>query len=397
MLISNPGIRWLLTAFAGAVLLAACSGDDEPAATVTAPVPLTTTATSSAPTASPSTTPTGPIEVSGLFTEPRELDADRETTLGSPPPSPFPPIVRNDRQPTVLYDIEAEDTLALGPGQPGVFSPDSRRMAWIAGAFGMDAELRVIDLDSREQEAFGEAHFIDGWADERTVVARLRDNTLILVDVESGTRQPSGYEQPVPASIQGDLRLEREPVAAGEGLTFMARVRDQFGALRLEVEAMDARFAGPGELLVALPWQDATATSNLFIVDLATGEASFVATAHLVTPNTLPLGATDAYIAWTDNYCAVAATGEESEEPGVTRLLDRATGELTDIRPALWIYLAPGNRLGLGEFGPTALLDLDTLEYSTVLPEGAVDVAWSPDYRYASTGSTGGHGGNCPP
>jgi hypothetical protein len=40
------------------------------------------------------------------------------------------------------------------------------------------------------------------------------------------------------------------------------------------------------------------------------------------------------------------------------------------------------------------LIDPETLQYTAVLPSS--EAQWSSDYRYASVGQVGGHGGLCP-
>ncbi|MGE0598828.1 MAG: hypothetical protein AB7J35_03250 [Dehalococcoidia bacterium] len=55
-----------------------------------------------------------------------------------------------------------------------------------------------------------------------------------------------------------------------------------------------------------------------------------------------------------------------------------------------------GGLLAAGTFGADALIEPRTLEHVSVIPDGP-DISWSEDYRYASHGPYGGHGGLCGP
>jgi len=54
----------------------------------------------------------------------------------------------------------------------------------------------------------------------------------------------------------------------------------------------------------------------------------------------------------------------------------------------LWAYRWDG-------FGAKVLIDVATLRYVAVLPEGLGDVGWAGDFRFAVASVTGGHGGLC--
>jgi hypothetical protein len=85
----------------------------------------------------------------------------------------------------------------------------------------------------------------------------------------------------------------------------------------------------------------------------------------------------------------------------MTRVLDRRTGAVTELDQSLWVTMTPGGLIGAGEFGPSDLIDPRTLQYVAVLPPQArqtgpaIDVTWSPDYKWASRGEPRGHGGLC--
>jgi hypothetical protein len=86
-----------------------------------------------------------------------------------------------------------------------------------------------------------------------------------------------------------------------------------------------------------------------------------------------------------ESYCG--------EPRGLTRIYDRATGQITELNASDWLTLSDG-RLGLGEQGATTIIDPATLEYVAVLPELS-GVSWSPDLRYAAVGQALGRVGVC--
>ena len=85
------------------------------------------------------------------------------------------------------------------------------------------------------------------------------------------------------------------------------------------------------------------------------------------------------------------------------RCPERAAKRLTEVDTAgkaWWVLLTPSGQVGLGEFGAHTLYDPATFNALVQLPArtgttNGADIAWSPDYRYAAYGTTGGHGGLC--
>jgi hypothetical protein len=74
---------------------------------------------------------------------------------------------------------------------------------------------------------------------------------------------------------------------------------------------------------------------------------------------------------------------------------------VTGLDQSLWATVTPGGLIGTGEFGPSDLIDPRTWQYVAILPARAggsgpaIDVNWSPDYKYASRGQAFGRGGYC--
>lgn len=140
--------------------------------------------------------------------------------------------------------------------------------------------------------------------------------------------------------------------------------------------------------------------SNLFLVDIASGQTTYIATA-LASPDNWPFRASSRWIAWTDAYCIY---DESPNAPaGKLRLFDRTTGKVTEVRNssaplgrfAPWFDLTPNGLLQIGEFNGGRLLDPETLQYHVSINGNHVN--WTADYAYAAQGQFGGHGGLCGP
>ncbi len=257
---------------------------------------------------------------------------------------------------------------------------------------------------------------VEGLVEPRTLLVHLPDlsNDMETVDVETGQRAPVD-----PNNRPGDAPLPA--VAAGYRLESLGwtseypfwrslfRVTDRAGRLApMEFEAHSAVLADDGVLFLAT--SPATITpppagqgphlesgaSNIFSVDIETGVATFVATAEASAPN-WPLRASSRYIAWTDRFCDLSDASDDR-----LNVFDRRSGKLTAFEGADWIAgITPRGELALGQFGARSLLDIETEQYTFVMPgkaadsPGGSDVTWSSDYRYAARGFSGGHGGLC--
>ncbi len=364
----------------GVVLLAAaCSGDSEEVE----PSPTTT------PTSAPTKTP---IAVTGLFTEIRDTTPDEFVQLGEQPPSQFEPW---DGESTMLYDRISGTARNLGQGTLGAFSPGGTWMGWSAGPpYEFDTlEAWVIALETLEQQALGKGSFI-----------RFLSENEALIQVEAGG--------------QGLFRIvdlvtgERRPPDTAIGLDQMLQQKSAIHGLRTTSNELDRRTGletADGQVLLTFNvWRAAIATAdeivlmtipesdntNIFLVDIATGEASFVASSPITRIANHPLTANEKFVIWTDDYCNFTS-------PGRTRVYDRRTGRIMELDERLWVSLTSDGLIASGVFGAKTLIDPETFEYVFVLPaivpgfEGqssGPDVSWSPDYRYASRGFAGGRG-----
>lgn len=340
------------------------------------------------------------VEVTGLFSDPRPTHVDEQRSLGLRPTT-FAPW---DGTSTMLYDVQKGIETNLAPGSLGRFSPDGTNMVWIANPqppFG-DGDVMVIDVASGARRSVGIgrlAVFVDN---DHIGVTKADTNTAEAIGLQNGDQSPlsGGISSLFPnfdnvATPDGyELRREyRSDSPFPKSQFYLADAST--GELLLDFEAYAVIPAGRGALAVATVPQltgtrDAsgygTGTTNIFLVDIASGQATFVATSRYAEPN-WPLSADDRHIIWTEDYCAVAQ--------GHTRIYDRSTGRISEIDATLWPKFTPGGLILDGPFGGDTLIDTDTLEYRAAIPARG-DTSWSRDYRYASLGQFGGHGGLCP-
>lgn len=392
-------LKWLPILIAPALLAIACGGDSSSPPPASTPSPtVKEPPTIASPT--PEATPTAPeaLTVTGLFTDPRPTTPDTVRSLGTEPGISFAPW---DGVSTVLYDTVTGDETNLAEGGLGAFSPDSTRMVWVAGPpFEVKEEVWIIDLSTMEKRSLGPGAlggFVD---DEHVLLAGAGGNNPEVVDLVTGERAAPGTatataprhpgfalttpEGHVLELSNNDYVLSNNDYVLKDGET---------GRPLLEFRAFAAAPAGHGELVVATPLATpaANGTTNIFIVEIATGEATFIATSQLSSPN-WPLAANEQYVMWTDDHCG--------DPPGRTRLYDRRTGLLTELLASFTAGFTPGGLIAAGAFGARALIDPVTLEYVAIVPDrapGALldtggDVSWSPDYRYFTRGVSGGHG-----
>jgi hypothetical protein len=317
------------------------------------------------------------LQVSGLFADPRPRDPDVVAQLGPRPASSFP---IHDERSVVLYDIHSGETTEFGPGPTGLFTSDGAFLAWteFSSIPDLPAELRRIDLPTGNvanlgtagaliQYEGGGAVRISGWG---------RDGEF-LVNLANGSRLAAE-----PAELYGRPQRYRLTERRFEGVSQPRFTVWDGGTALLRFDA-DRAVIDDKSTLVALVSTGA-AQANIFLIDILSGQAEFIATTDAESDVDFPLAANRAYVVWTPNYCGAA--------PGATRIYDRETGQLTELSDArLWVSaFAPGGRLVDGPFGGEALVDVAALAWDSVLQPSDGETIWSPDYRYASRGITSG-------
>lgn len=341
---------------------------------------------------------------------PRPVRREIEAPL-APSPQPFSPWNRID---VVLYDSVLGTEENLGPGAFATFSPNGRHLAWAAAQAQDDfRELKVMDLETRTIWDAGPARHVR-WIDPAHVLVALPGtNIWETVNIHDGSRMPSANRGTSELSVTEGARwlLEsRRPSPSGPDLAASDRqewqqhhrVVDRSGLLTpLEFISGPARLAPDGVLFYAAaprespydanaPYGQRIGIAEVFSLDPVSGVAVAIATTEV--SETFPLSASEQYVAWGAAYCA------PRQHPGAhTALYHRASATITKLPERHWVQLLPGGRLGVGPFGPSAVIEISTLTYSFALPTGAVDVRWSPDFRMAALSAVFGHGGVCPP
>ncbi len=417
LLVRRRSLGLIGLALFASVALLACNGDDEgetptptftPTATETGtpppgpPSPTPPPTDTGTPTGTPSpgptfpplipTTPSNDLEevIYGLSSEPQPMSPDVQRVLAAPPASPF---AEHDRESTVLYDTQSGEVMDFGAGDGGFFSPDGRYFAWVSRT-STTPELRVLDLQTREERGLGSEPQLMafGFIDNTRIEVRFVTSDGQLVDVVTENWADIGDVRPHFSQwqVQGSLLLMPEVNVPGR---FRLLDQEPTATTLAMFPAHHASFAGPRELLIVTPWtgSDGTpGTVNIYLVDIDTLESTFVATVALDQYPIIPVGGSAEVIAWTENYC------NWPDPAGKTWYLDRSIGELVELDQSVWVTVTPDGRLGYGEFGPHYLIDRGTLRYEVILPEGTIDITWSPNFRYASRGLAYGHGGHCP-
>ena len=410
-------------------------------ATTTPPIPAATATTPPPASQTPGSAP-GSIEngnVTGTFLEPLPTEPLNTASLGTPDPPAFDAW---DRQTVVLYDLEIGIATNYGPGFFAGFSSDG-------ALFGYNnaGVLTVVDLASGEEESFPVSGGLARLVGEHFAVLPAGGGSVL--DFNTGMQTPLSeindpemrYQveqrlRPTGGAMLGEgLVLRREdweaPCAGPsqtESLQCRAEAFEQWWVEELETGASVRQFsaivaapAGPHELVIATPprctaadgrigWCEdilgplrptldranpnpayGTGTTNIFLVDITTGAAEFVATATynpyvFYFAMNWPLIANEDYVIWTESFCG--------QPQGKTRIYDRASGEITELDGSYWVRWH-GDFVGIGELSSGAIFDPATLEYVAVAPEGLSDAVWSPDLRYVGVGAVLGHGGHC--
>lgn len=415
------GFDILVVCIAAAVLGAVgCSNDSKDSQTPTAGIqstvtPVAATATPAATTPTVVPTPGAPrVQVSGLFSGPPPAGSQPPVTtriLAPRPPSTFPAW---DALSAVIYDTKLGTTTNIGIAYVVNFSPDSSRAAWIATtAGGGPGPATLMDIATGARRTFGDGQNIVFLDDRRVVVNQPQTSNWRVFDIATGQLST---DQSLPArTLPGEPSYPPAPVGyywvvTPDQTTALSRgwtgrsdfklIERSTGVTALQFDAVLAAPGGDGEVVVATPLQGAE--TNVFVVNIQSGKAEFIARTRFGQGPNWPLSGSARYVLWTDNYC----WAEGGAAQGAITLYDRTTKSLTsvddgvsanDLQRDRFARLTPAGVIALGSFGAQALIDPVSFAYTTVLPgvNTASSRTWSPDYRYAAYASGGGHGGLC--
>ena len=329
----------------------------------------------------------GPTQQVHLFTDRREVQADIYRSLPPEPPSPFPAW---DGSSVVIYDLETNEVLYdLGEGNLGMFSRDGRWFAWTSGpstlARGADLlanEAWVLDLETGERRSFGRAQLVSFPAEGQLRISNLSrpDGRLFDLDTGEDLGRSDRVDPSFPILDFPGYRIERRPPDIRQSADVHWLIIPDGASRALRIDAPFAIPLNRNEVLVMTT--PAGGSMNLFRVRVPSGDAVFVGTAFGTEEQPALFGGLAGQLAWTNHRC--------DAERGRTRIFDYETGLVTELDRALWLAIAVGpaidDSLTLGFAAlVTARLDLESLQYTLVLPSFGV---LSLNGAYAAVGRT---------
>jgi hypothetical protein len=431
-------------------LFTACGGDEEPLETPTTvgqeqaqpavgstAQPLGATPFANVPITS-SPVPTPLRQVKGLFNDPRSTTPSQRISLGAPV-SPFTPP---DGRTVIVYDLATGKEQRFEPGYAGSFAGDYFTY-WADSQEGW-----LVNLRTGERRSLGKTTGAPGFADDNTVLLKQdtifdvpTGQTVAVADLPAQRRGEIERFLQGTGTYSGDVRLKDGSIwhatqairlsQCDKGSTLSAYavcgarerqdlmlVNDQ-GRVLYHFRAGLVYPSFDSELMLFTPgvcedggkvvdcldlaertaspspyssdWKLIEGTTNLFSLDLETGQATFIATSRYVlnTRNMSSLAnlvADDRYVIWTEGFCY---------ENGVTRVYDRRTKRITEIDEAMVMQFAAG-KLRAGPYYPLWLLEPGTWRRVATLPtENGTQYHWSKDNRYVAAGTILGKGGPC--
>jgi DNA-binding CsgD family transcriptional regulator len=375
----------LATAF---VVIALQTTGGEPGVADAPPAVATATVIASAsPTVSAPPTPGAPLTVTGLFDDPRQTTPARTI---QPPPAPPSPFKDWDGVSTVIYDTQTLKETNLGPGSLPSFSPDAQKAIWVAGdnaVSGHDGEILLVELPTGVVTTLGISR--SAWFVDNDTVAFFEPgdttNSQISLDLRTGMKTPSvgGTVASQPTPTPYGYRITQEK-AGPKGEYRIVSVLGPSGEILMPFDALNAIPADANH--IAVQTRVNSGTTNVFLIDLKTGAAQFLGTARIPNSSSLIL-ANARQVIWFDNFCSIT-------EQQQAMVFQRANSELLAVDLPSNVAFTPDGRLLVARFGGGALLDPITFAATATIPP-AGDIRWSPDYRYAAHGQTGGHDGPC--
>lgn len=336
--------------------------------------PVALTAPPTTTTQPPAAEATPLVGIVGVFHDRRETRVDDDRAIGPDPPPPA-----WDPGHDIVIDTVTGNSFAIGGqhGFTGAFNATSTVFAWNTAVEVMVMDLPAGTTRTLALGVLGAPPFLD---ENHAFVQN--GSITESVDLVTGEHQRLTRD-PIPPPIDEEITpdgyvLAHNYVPSDQPPQPKILTDPRSQSLIIQIDAYDMRPAGHGSVVVATrPATQSSAgrlgrgTSNIFLIDIATGAATFVATTAFV--GELPFAANDKFVVWTDSAC----------DRGTARIYDRRTGRITRLDQPLWSpILAPGGNIVEG-FLPRRVIDPVSLEVIAALPREAPPL-WSPDYRYAA-------------
>jgi len=400
------------------LVVAACGGSSPSTPSPTAVQPLATGTQTQPPSSTPSPTVAASRAITGLFTNPQPLEATPRTIIIE---TTLPPW---DGESVVFHNTLDGRKWDVGPGQGAIVSDDGIWGAWLYGDAARDSSyagrIAAINLETGAVQWFAYTAFQLRAFDETGrlwFVSEQGDGRSSVLDLASGTvgTQAGPTFTTAPRVLPYRLYINgEEALSAAEGAWYPATylgtepdprratvVDARSGTVLYHFEAYQASPVDSATFLLAtVPGE--TGESNIFLVDVETGTATFIATS-IAGLKTWPLTASERYVLWMDGFC-------RGEPPWPVYLYHRQSGhiEMLDLSGSGdlgWsqVVLNPtGGGPGFVTVGtlwsPWMAFDLDSIRSPVRLPDEAHGQSgwWSRNYEWAIYDPfMGGHGSTC--
>ncbi len=386
------GASVVAVSVAAVALISQLQGAGEPATSMPTGTPPAATET---PAGEQTAVPTPPSwELAGVFTDPRSTVV-QETISIPDPVSPFP-LYDRDNLPVHIYDFDTGEVHDMGPGRlPVLFTEDGQYAVWARTQHSLSLDPGVVaalNLETGEVSELieGQPRHLPEAAPRELAgsswISIWTGDDLMLLNVATGEQRALQWDPP-PGTGQFPVWGELE-YRNGRLIDTTAHQ-----PVILSFDAFSAVYVGDGEFVFATTPRehDGLTTSNIFVGDIGTKTASFIATTQVSVQ--VLLAANERYIAWNERYCEQDGT----RWTRTVMLYDRESRVLTELETDMAVFMFDGTRLGFSYsgFGADAWFDLDTMEWREVMPANVIHTNWSADRRYAALGGFGGHGGLC--
>jgi hypothetical protein len=378
-------------------LVAACDDDDDSGLSPSAQTTMAEGAAAT-PTLDPYSTPTPLPPTREIVLDRAPFLRPQATTaaLQGPDLEFAPPDWRGGA--AAVYDMQTGEQIELGTGSIPNFMDGAKAAVWIEhpGTPGSGTAW-IIDLPSGQRRALGAADriSIESQQTVRLWTGQTPGPTFNLSGTPfalspSRTRLP--YTPSPPNEISGPegYRL----FAYWEGWDARYVVTTSSGAPLVEFRAGRATPFGDDLLVATAPspvtpeTEILTQPVDIYLVDLPTGDVTFLATAEY-DASLRGLSGDGRYAIWSEGFC--------TSTPLATYIYDVMSGSLARLDAALRVY-PRGDGLFNGVIGEiegfdSVVFDPETLTLRARFDGYVPQMAWSDDWRYAASGRPAPKGG----